>query len=144
MLVYDGSMRLAETALLVRDHDEALAFYVGVLGFELVEDTQLPGKRWVRIRAGGAGLVLRKATTDEQHARVGNQTGGSVLLFIEIDDFTATHARLVAQGVRFIEAPRHEPFGTVAVCLDLYGNKIDLIEPRGRNSVEDRREQLPR
>lgn len=125
-------IRLAETALLVRDHDEAIAFYVGVLGFELVEDTQLPGKRWVRIRAGGAGLVMRKATTPDQLARVGNQTGGSVLLFVETDDFAATHARLTAHGVTFVEAPRHEPYGTVAVCLDLYGNKIDLIQPRGR------------
>ncbi len=125
-------IRLAETALLVRDHDEALAFYIGVLGFELVEDTQLATKRWVRIRAGGAGLVLRRATTDSQLALVGNQTGGSVLLFIETDDFAATHAHLVANGVQFVEAPRQEPYGTVAVCLDLYGNKIDLIEPRGR------------
>ncbi len=125
-------IRLAETALLVRDQDEALAFYVGVLGFELVEDTQLASKRWVRIRAGGAGLVLRRATTDAQLALVGNQTGGSVLLFIETDDFARTHAHLIAHDVRFVEAPRQEPYGTVAVCLDLYGNKIDLIEPRGR------------
>jgi predicted enzyme related to lactoylglutathione lyase len=131
-------IRLAETALLVRDHDEAIAFYVGVLGFELVEDTQLPAKRWVRIRAGGAGLVLRRATSPEQLARVGNQTGGSVLLFIETEDFHGTHAHLVANGVRFIEPPRTEPYGTVAVCLDLYGNKIDLIAPR--RGFEDRRE----
>jgi catechol 2,3-dioxygenase-like lactoylglutathione lyase family enzyme len=125
-------IRLAETALLVRDQDEALAFYVGVLGFELVEDTQLAAKRWVRIRAGAAGLVLRRATTEAQLALVGNQTGGSVLLFIETDDFIRTHAHLIAHGVRFVEAPRQEPYGTVAVCLDLYGNKIDLIQPRGR------------
>jgi predicted enzyme related to lactoylglutathione lyase len=123
-------IRLAETALLVRDHDEALAFYVGVLGFELVEDTDLGGKRWVRIRAGGAGLILRRATTDAQLARVGDQTGGSVLLFVETDRFDQTHARWVAGGVRFTEPPRDEPFGRVAVCLDLYGNRIDLIEPR--------------
>ena len=135
-------IRLAETSLLVRDHDEAIAFYVGVLGFELVEDTQLPAKRWVRIRAGGAGLVLRRATSPEQLARVGNQTGGSVLLFIETDDFARTHAHLAANGVRFIEPPRSEPYGTVAVCLDLYGNKIDLIEPRG--GLENGREQLAR
>ncbi len=125
-------IRLAETALLVRDQDEALAFYVGVLGFELVEDTQLTSKRWVRIRAGGAGLVLRRATSDAQLALVGNQTGGSVLLFIETDDFAQLHAHLLAHGVRFVEEPRQEPYGTVAVCLDLYGNKIDLIEPRDR------------
>ena len=124
-------LRLAETALLVRDHDEALAFYVGILGFELIEDTRLATKRWVRIRAGGAGLVLRLATTEAQLARVGNQTGGSVFLFIETDDFARTHAELTAHGVRFVEPPREEAYGRVAVCLDLYGNKLDLIEPRG-------------
>lgn len=123
-------LTLRETALLVRDHDEALAFYVGILGFELVEDTQLPSKRWVRIRAGGSGLVLRQATTDDQRSRVGNQTGGSVLLFLETDDFAATHAHLTAHGVRFVEPPRHETYGTVAVFLDLYGNRLDLIGPR--------------
>src|SRR5262245_40012756 len=122
-------IRLADTALLVRDHDEALAFYVGILGFEVVEDAQLGAKRWVRIRAGGAGLVLRLATTEAQRARVGDQTGGSVLLFVHTDDFDATLARLVARGVRFTEPPRDEAYGRVAVFLDLYGNRIDLIEP---------------
>ncbi len=121
-------IRLADTALLVRDHDEALAFYVGILGFEVVEDTQLAAKRWVRIRAGSAGLVLRRATTDAQRARVGDQTGGSVLLFLHTDAFDATYARLVAHGVQFTE-PRHdEAYGRVAVFLDLYGNRIDLIQ----------------
>lgn len=123
-------LRLAESALLVRDYDEAIAFYVGILGFEIVEDTPLPTKRWVRLRAGGAGLILRRATTPEQLARVGDQTGGSVLLFLETDDLAALHARLAARGVRFTEPIRDDAYGRVAVCLDLYGNRLDLIEPR--------------
>ncbi len=122
-------LRLADTALLVRDHDEALAFYAGILGFEVVEDAMIGTKRWVRIKAGSSGLVLRRATTDDQLARVGNQTGGSVLLFVETDSFADTHARLVAHGVTFVEGPRTEAYGTVGVFLDLYGNRIDLIEP---------------
>jgi len=122
-------LAIRHIALLVRDYDEAIAFYVGVLGFELVEDTDLGGgKRWVRVRAPGGGeLVLARAVTDEQRSRVGNQTGGRVFLFIATDDFASDHARLVARGVRFVEAPRKESYGTVAVFVDLYGNKIDLI-----------------
>ncbi|HEY5949126.1 MAG TPA: VOC family protein [Kofleriaceae bacterium] len=124
-------LRLADTALLVRDHDEALAFYVGILGFTVVEDRVLPaGKRWVRIKAGSAGLVLRRASDDNQRAHVGNQTGGSVLLFVETDDLAAEHARLVAAGVHFTEPPRRDDYGGAAVFVDLYGNRIDLIEPR--------------
>jgi catechol 2,3-dioxygenase-like lactoylglutathione lyase family enzyme len=123
-------LRLAESALLVRDYDEAIAFYVGILGFELVEDTPLPTKRWIRLRAGGAGLILRRATTPEQLARVGDQTGASVLLFLETDDLAALHARLAARGVRFTEPIRDDAYGRAAVCLDLYGNRLDLIEPR--------------
>jgi len=125
-------LRLARVSLLVRDYDEAIAFYTRVLGFELVEDRELGGdKRWVRVRpaGGGAELVLARATTDAQLARVGDPTGGRVWLFIESDDFARDHARLVASGVRFCEAPRREPYGTVAVFEDLYGNKLDLIEP---------------
>ena len=122
-------LALREIALLVVDYDEAIAFYVGVLGFELVEDTELGGgKRWVRVRApGGGDLLLARAVTDEQRSRVGNQTGGRVFLFVATDDFASDHARLVARGVRFLEPPRHETYGTVAVFVDLYGNKIDLV-----------------
>ena len=124
-------LRFADTALIVRDHDEALAFYVGILGFTVVEDRVLAtGKRWVRIKLGAAGLVLRRATTDEQRAHVGNQTGGSVLLFLETDDLASEHARLVAAGVTFTEPPRRDDYGAAAVFVDLYGNRIDLIEPR--------------
>ena len=123
-------LRLADTALLVRDHDEALAFYVGILRFRVAEDRVLPnGKRWVRIKLGAAGLVLRRASDDNQRAHVGNQTGGSVLLFLETDDIDAEVARLEAAGVRFTEPVRSDDYGRAAVFVDLYGNRIDLIEP---------------
>jgi catechol 2,3-dioxygenase-like lactoylglutathione lyase family enzyme len=124
--------RLSAVSLLVRDHDEALAFYVGKLGFEPVEDTDMGGgKRWVTVRPRGGEVVLllAKATTPEQVARVGDQAGGRVWLFLETDDFARDHAAFSAAGVRFREAPRREPYGMVAVFEDLYGNAWDLIEP---------------
>ncbi len=107
------------------------SFYVGVLGFTLVEDTDLgDGKRWVRCAPRVEQmLLLARAATDGQRARVGDQAGGRVFLFLETDDFAAEHARLVARGVRFLEAPRRESYGTVAVFVDPYGTKIDLIGP---------------
>ncbi|HEY1813267.1 MAG TPA: VOC family protein [Kofleriaceae bacterium] len=124
-------MRVGQVSVLVRDYDEAIAFYVGVLGFELLEDTDLgASKRWVRVGGrGGAELVLARAATDAQRARVGDQSGGRVWLFIHTDDFARDHAQLIARGVRFASAPRHERYGTVAVFEDLYGNRLDLIEP---------------
>ena len=124
--------RLAAVSLLVRDYDEAIAFYVGTLGFALSEDVDMGGgKRWVRVtpKGGDASLLLGKATTPEQLARVGDQAGGRVWLFIETDDFARDHAAWTAAGVRFREAPRHESYGTVVVFEDLYGNAWDLIEP---------------
>lgn len=124
---------VGEIALVVADYDEAIAFYVGVMGFELVDDSdQGDGKRWVVVRPGpgGASLVLAKAVDDRQRAAIGEQGGGRVWLFLHSDDFTADHARLAAAGVRFIEAPRHEPYGSVAVFEDLYGNRWDLIQRR--------------
>ena len=126
-------MKLTLTALLVADYDEAIAFYVGKLGFTLTVDTdQGGGKRWVVVTpgAGGPGLLLAKASGAEQAARIGDQTGGRVFLFLETDDFARDHARMQAAGVKFLEAPRHEPYGVVAVFEDLYGNRWDLIEPR--------------
>ena len=123
--------RLALTALLVRDYDEAIAFYVGQAGFDLVEDTdQGGGKRWVVVRPPGsdAGLLLARAV-GEQAARTGDQAGGRVMFFLETDDFARDHQRMAAAGVRFAEAPRHEPYGIVAVWEDLYGNRWDLIQP---------------
>ena len=126
-------LRQTLTALLVRDYDAAIAFYVGKVGFELAADTdQGEGKRWVVVRpkGGGAGLLLAKAAGEGQTARVGDQTAGRVFLFLETDDFAADHGRMSSAGVRFLEAPRHEPYGTVAVFEDLYGNRWDLIEPK--------------
>jgi len=126
-------MRLTLTALLVRDYDEAIAFYVGKLGFDLTaDDDQGGGKRWVVVTpsGGGAGLLLARASGADQQARIGDQTGGRVGLFLQTEDFAADHARMSAAGVRFAEAPRHEPYGTVAVFEDLYGNRWDLIEPK--------------
>ena len=124
-------MVIAAVTLVVRDYDEALAFYVGKLGFEVVEDTDLGGgKRWVRVRAssGGACLLLARATSDAQSASVGNQTGGRVAMFFETKDFAAEHERLASRGVKFVRAPVKEAYGMVAVFEDLYGNRFDLIE----------------
>ncbi|WP_372784947.1 VOC family protein [Phenylobacterium sp.] len=125
--------RLSLAALLVRDYDEAIAFYVGKLGFTLTADTdQGGGKRWVVVTpsGGGAGLLLARPIDPTQTARIGDQGGGRVMLFLETDDFAGGHARMQAAGVRFLEAPRHEPYGVVAVFEDLYGNRWDLIEPQ--------------
>lgn len=125
--------RLSLTALLVRDYDEAIAFYVEKLGFALVEDADRGGgKRWVVVapESGAPGLLLARASGAAQAARVGDQAGGRVFLFLETDDFARDHARMSAAGVRFLETPRHEPYGTVAVFEDLYGNRFDLIEPK--------------
>ena len=125
-------MRLSNVSLLVRDYDEAIAFYVGKLGFDLSSDLDMGGgKRWVTVtpNGGDAALLLARATTPEQVARVGDQAGGRVWLFLETDDFARDYAAWTAAGVTFREAPRHEPYGMVAVFEDLYGNAWDLIEP---------------
>ena len=123
--------RLSMVALVVRDYDEAIAWFTGVLGFVLLEDTpREPGKRWVRVAASrdaGTALLLARAANEAQAAQVGRFAGGRVGLFLETDDFAATHATLLARGVRFLEAPRHEDYGSVAVFEDLYGNRWDLI-----------------
>lgn len=164
--------RIADIALVVREYDEAIAFYVGVLGFALLEDTDLGGgKRWVRVApsvpsrdykgagsllastgehgdgdaaknrnvetsksrneaSAGTALLLARAVTPEQAQRIGNQTGGRVFLFIHTEDFDLDYAALVAKGVEFVRGPTDEAYGRVAVFLDLYGNKIDLIGKR--------------
>jgi catechol 2,3-dioxygenase-like lactoylglutathione lyase family enzyme len=120
--------------LLVSDYDEAIDYFTQRLGFALVEDTPLgDGKRWVRVapRSSAApALLLAKATTPEQAARIGDQTGGRVFLFLMTDDFWRDYRAMTAKGVAFREAPREEAYGTVAVFEDLYGNRWDLIEPR--------------
>ena len=124
--------KIGYVALLVRDYDEALAFYTGVLGFDLIEDTALgDGKRWVLVAPpGNAGthLLLAKATTPEQVPRIGDQTGGRVFLFLHTDDFWRDYHALRTRGLQFIEKPRRESYGTVAVFVDLYGNRWDLLE----------------
>ncbi|RZJ01519.1 MAG: VOC family protein [Brevundimonas sp.] len=124
--------RLGAVSLLVRDYDQAIAFYVGVLGFDLSSDLDMGGgKRWVTVtpKSGQTALLLARAATPEQSARVGDQAGGRVWLFLETDDFARDHAAWTAAGVVFREAPRHEPYGVVAVFEDLYGNAWDLIQP---------------
>jgi catechol 2,3-dioxygenase-like lactoylglutathione lyase family enzyme len=127
------SQTLHSLALLVRDYDEAIAWYTQVLGFELLEDTALtPEKRWVHVAppgTTGAGLVLARAATPEQASRIGNQTGGRVFLFLHTTDFWDDYERLKAHGVTFRdEAPRAAAYGYVVVFSDLYGNLWDLIE----------------
>ena len=125
--------RIALIALVVRDYDEALNFYVGRLGFELVEDTDMgAGKRWVVVRPPGqpqTAVLLAKAADDRQSAAVGAQTGGRVFLFLHTDDFARDYADYTRRGVAFEEGPRYETYGVVAVFRDLYGNRWDLIQP---------------
>lgn len=124
---------IGTVALLVRDYDEAKTYYVDVLGFDLVADVQLEGgKRWLLVGpkgSSGARLLLARAEGAAQRARIGDQTGGRVFLFLETDDFWRDHRRLIDKGVRFREAPRLQEYGTVAVFEDLYGNFWDLIQP---------------
>lgn len=123
---------VGSVALLVRDYDEAIAFYTAALCFDLLEDTPLGGgKRWVRVAppGGGTALLLAKAATPDQLARVGDQAGGRVFLFLHTDDFDRDHAAMRSRGVRFTEPPRRESYGMVAVFEDLYGNRWDLIGP---------------
>ncbi len=119
-------------ALLVRDYDEAIAWFTRQLQFELVEDTDLgSGKRWVLVappHSAGSCLLLARAASPEQLRRVGDQTGGRVFLFLHTDDFWRDYRAMQSRGVTFCEEPRRESYGTVAVFKDLYGNKWDLLE----------------
>lgn len=124
-------MRLALITLLVRDYGEAKSWYMDRLGFSLSEHTDLGGgRRWMVLSPGadGADILLAEAKNDAERAAIGNQTGGRVFMFLHTADFARVHAAMLAKGVKFREAPRHEPYGTVAVFEDLYGNLIDLIE----------------
>ncbi|MFJ9833047.1 VOC family protein [Streptomyces sp. NPDC101169] len=133
--------RVALVTLVVDDYDEAIRFYTDALGFRLAEDEPRPdGSRWVVVEPDarsegtadhGTGLLLARAKGEEQRARVGDQTGGRVGFFLHTDDFARDHARMAAAGVTFLEEPRHEPYGTVAVFQDLYGNRWDLLQPAG-------------
>lgn len=131
-------MRLAYTAYLVRDYDEAIAWFVSALGWTLLEDTDLGGgKRWVRVGARDGGeLLLARATSPEQAAAVGKEAGGRVAFFVHTGDFDGDYPRMLAAGVTFAETPRNEAYGRVVVFADLYGNRWDLIESRA-GAVED-------
>lgn len=126
------ALDIGAVTLVIPDYDESIAYYVNILGFILVEDTDLGhGKRWVVVRppgSNGTSLLLAKAATPGQAARIGDQTGGRVFLFLHTDDFWSDYRAMVARGVKFEEEPRREAYGWVAVFADLYGNKWDLLE----------------
>jgi catechol 2,3-dioxygenase-like lactoylglutathione lyase family enzyme len=124
---------LGLVSLVVRDYDEALAFFVGKLGFVLIEDSFIPAqsKRWVVVsppNSGGAHLLLARASSPEQESRVGDQTGGRVFLFLYTDDFWRDYEAYRSAGVVFVRDPQDQPYGTVAVFRDLYGNLWDLVQ----------------
>ncbi|CAN7219921.1 VOC family protein [Pararhizobium sp. LjRoot238] len=124
---------IALIAIVVRDYDEAIDFYVNKLGFSLVEDTYQPeqDKRWVVVRPPGSGstsLLLARASSDHQETSIGNQAGGRVFLFLQTDDFWRDHAAMVNAGIRFTREPKQAPYGIVAVFEDLYGNLWDLVQ----------------
>jgi catechol 2,3-dioxygenase-like lactoylglutathione lyase family enzyme len=129
---------LGLVSLLVRNYDEALSFFVGKLGFSLIEDTYIPeqNKRWVVISPGegsGSNLLLAQAKSPEEASRIGNQTGGRVFLFLYTDNFARDYSKYKEEGVVFLREPAAQPHGTVAVFEDLYGNAWDLIEPNASN-----------
>ena len=122
---------LGYIALVVRDYDEAIAFYTEKLGFALVEDKPVENKRWVLIAPRGTNspcLLLAQAATPEQESRIGNQTGGRVFLFLHTNDFQRDYRDFQKRGVRFVRPPKEEEYGTVAVFEDLYGNLWDLLQ----------------
>jgi catechol 2,3-dioxygenase-like lactoylglutathione lyase family enzyme len=126
---------ISQVSLVVREYDEAIDFFVGTLGFDLIEDTYLPelDKRWVVVAPPGSGesrLLLARAAGEEQVSRIGNQTGGRVFLFLHTDDFWRDFHAYKARGVVFVRDPKEESYGTVAVFKDLYGNLWDLVQPR--------------
>jgi catechol 2,3-dioxygenase-like lactoylglutathione lyase family enzyme len=139
-------IEIIHTALLVREYDEAKEFYCGKLGFKVVEDTLLPGgKRWVRLKPpGGQGseILLSRAIDDKQRDNVGNQTGGRVLFYFHTDNFESDYRRLLDFGIEFTEGPWDDSYGRVAVFKDLYGNRIDLIQPPPRRGVLNARSDI--
>jgi catechol 2,3-dioxygenase-like lactoylglutathione lyase family enzyme len=136
-------------SLVVKDYDEALNFFVGKLGFELVEDTYIPeqDKRWVVVRPsgnGGSNLLLAKASNQDQALHIGNQTGGRVFLFLYTDNFWRDYNAFKAKGIEFIREPKQVDYGTVAVFKDLYGNQWDLLEPSKENKSWKNRQPVSR
>jgi catechol 2,3-dioxygenase-like lactoylglutathione lyase family enzyme len=128
---------VVHTALIVRDYEEAIDFYCGKLGFIVAEDTPMQNKRWIRLRApGGKGaeILLSKAANEKQQACIGNQTGGRVLFFFHTNDFDTDYERFRSSGIEFVEGPVQAAYGKVGVFKDLYGNRIDLIQPNTADS----------
>jgi catechol 2,3-dioxygenase-like lactoylglutathione lyase family enzyme len=143
----DMKQDIVHIALVVRDYDEAIDFYVNKLKFELIEDTYQPeqDKRWVVLSpAGSKGvtLLLAKASKPEQMDFIGNQAGGRVFLFLNTDDFWRDHKRMVAEGIRFIREPAEQEYGTVAVFEDLYGNLWDLLQLKDNHPISSRLKAL--
>lgn len=137
------AQRIGLVSLVVDDYDDALAFFIGKLGFSLVEDTPVPeqSKRWVVVTPPGATesrLLLARASNEEQRSRVGSQTGGRVFLFLHTNDFQRDYERYKANGIEFVREPKREPYGMVAVFKDLYGNLWDLVEPSDANLSSSR------
>lgn len=135
-MIHDAmSQSIATVSLLVADYDDAIRFYRDMLGFELIADTDMGnGKRWVLVAPpgrAGTRLLLARADGEAQRAAIGNAGGGRVMFFLETDNFLADHAAMLERGVTFLEQPRHEAYGSVSVFADLYGNKWDLIQPKG-------------
>jgi len=128
------NQRIVQLSVVVKDYDQAIAFYTQKLGFDLIEDTKLSDtKRWVVVKPKGEGscrLLLAQAANEEQEKAIGNQTGGRVFLFLYTDDIKRDYTNLVANGVRIVRELEEQPYGTVCVFADLYGNLWDLIEPR--------------
>ncbi len=125
---------IIHVALVVRDYDEAIEFFCQKLNFKLIEDSYQPeqDKRWVVVAppgSNGSNLLLARASTPEQNAFIGNQTGGRVFLFLSTDDFWRDYNEMLSAGIKFVREPKNEPYGTVAVFEDLYGNLWDLVEP---------------
>jgi catechol 2,3-dioxygenase-like lactoylglutathione lyase family enzyme len=130
------TLKMSAITYLVKDYDEAIAWFIGALGFVLAEDTDMgEGKRWVLVAPnnGGVRLLLAKAVGQKQIDAIGRAAGGRVAFFLNTENFIHDHARMMAAGVKFNETPRYEPYGTVAVFCDLYGNLWDLIEPTPKN-----------
>lgn len=127
------TQQIGNVTLLVRDYDEAIAFFTRTLVFRLIEDTPLAnGKRWVVVgpaSSGGTTVLLAQAATPEQRALIGKQAAGRVAFFLHTDDFQRDYTELKGRGLKFTEPPREEPYGTVAVFADLYGNRWDLLQP---------------
>jgi catechol 2,3-dioxygenase-like lactoylglutathione lyase family enzyme len=125
---------VGQITIVVRDYDEAIGFYVGTLGLQLIEDTYIPeqDKRWVVVAPQGSNsirLLLARAVGEEQSSRIGNQTGGRVFLFLYTDDFWRDFRSYKSKGIAFVREPKEERYGTVAVFRDLYGNLWDLLQP---------------